>query len=56
VREPLAVTDECQLRLLEEADAKELYRLIEANRPYLARWMPWAGAQTRESTGEFIRA
>jgi len=56
VREPLAVTDDCQLRLLEEADSEELYRLIEANRPYLARWMPWAAAQTRETTVEFIRA
>jgi ribosomal-protein-serine acetyltransferase len=56
VREPLAVTDDCQLRLLEEADAEELYRLIEANRAYLARWMPWAAAQTRETTVEFLRA
>jgi ribosomal-protein-serine acetyltransferase len=56
VRVPLAVTDDCQLRLLEEADAEELYRLIEANRAYLARWMPWAAAQTRETTVEFLRA
>jgi ribosomal-protein-serine acetyltransferase len=56
VREPLAVTDECQIRLLEEADAEELYRLIEANRAYLASWMPWAAAQTRETTVEFIQA
>jgi ribosomal-protein-serine acetyltransferase len=56
VREPLAVTDECQLRLLEEADSEELYRVIEANRAYLARWMPWAAAQTPETTLEFILA
>jgi ribosomal-protein-serine acetyltransferase len=56
VREPLAVTDECQLRLLEEADSEELYRVIDGNRAYLARWMPWAAAQTRETTIEFIRA
>jgi ribosomal-protein-serine acetyltransferase len=56
VREPLAVTDKCQLRLLQEADSEELYRVIEANRAYLARWMPWAAAQTRESTVEFIRS
>ena len=30
--------------------------MIEANRAYLARWMPWAAAQTRESTVEFIRS
>jgi ribosomal-protein-serine acetyltransferase len=55
VREPLALTDECHLRLLVEADAEELYRLIDANRAYLARWMPWAEDQTPESTLEFIR-
>jgi ribosomal-protein-serine acetyltransferase len=43
------------LRRLEESDADELYRLIDANRAYLAPWMPWAGAQTREGTLEFIR-
>ena len=43
------------LRRLEESDADELYRLIDANRAYLAPWMPWAGGQTREGTLEFIR-
>jgi ribosomal-protein-serine acetyltransferase len=43
------------LRRLEESDADELYRLTDANRAYLARWLPWAGAQTREGTLEFIR-
>jgi ribosomal-protein-serine acetyltransferase len=43
------------LRLLEEADAEELYRLIDANRAYLARWMPWAAHQTLVGTLEFIR-
>jgi ribosomal-protein-serine acetyltransferase len=42
------------LRLLEEADADELHRLIEANRAYLAAWMPWAADQTPEGTREFI--
>jgi ribosomal-protein-serine acetyltransferase len=55
VREQLALSDECHLRLLVEADAEELYRLIDANRAYLARWMPWAEAQTPERTLEFIR-
>lgn len=54
MREPLAVSDECHLRLLEAADAEELYRLIEANRSYLARWMPWAAGQTLGTTREFI--
>lgn len=47
--------DDCHLRLLEESDADELYGLIEANRAYLARWMPWASGQTREGTLQFIR-
>jgi ribosomal-protein-serine acetyltransferase len=50
------LSDGCRLRLLEEADADELYALIDANREHLARWMPWAAGQTREGTLEFIRA
>jgi ribosomal-protein-serine acetyltransferase len=49
------VTDDCHLRLLEEADAEELYALVEANRSYLAEWLPWAGGQTLDGTAEFIR-
>jgi ribosomal-protein-serine acetyltransferase len=29
------------LRLLEEADADEIFALIDANREHLGRWMPW---------------
>ena len=43
------------LRRLEESDADELYRLIEANREYLAQWLPWAEALTLEGSIEFIR-
>ncbi len=43
------------LRLLEEADAEELYDVVVENREFLARWMPWAAAQTLEDTREFIR-
>jgi ribosomal-protein-serine acetyltransferase len=43
------------LRLLEEADAGELHALIEANRDYLARWLPWAAGQTPEDTYGFLR-
>ena len=43
------------LRLLDEADADELHRLIEENRAHLAHWMPWAAGQTPEATLEFIR-
>jgi len=31
----------CELRLLEEADAEELFALVDGNRAYLSRWMPW---------------
>jgi ribosomal-protein-serine acetyltransferase len=44
------------LRLLEEADAEELYRVIAANREYLSAWMPWAPHQTLDASLEFIRA
>ena len=43
------------LRLVEESDAEELYAVIEANRGYLARWMPWAARQTLDDTRVFIR-
>jgi ribosomal-protein-serine acetyltransferase len=51
----LDVTEELHLRLLEDADAEELYGLIEVNRAYLAEWLPWAGGQTLDGVAEFIR-
>jgi len=51
----LEISDESHLRPLTEADAEPLHALIEANRPYLARWLPWAAGQTFEHTAEFIR-
>jgi hypothetical protein len=48
VSTPLAETHD--LRLLEESDAAELHALIEANRGYLAHWMPWAADQTPADT------
>ncbi len=47
--------DDFHLRLLEEGDAEELYGLVDANRDYLAEWMPWAADQTLEGTRAFIR-
>jgi len=44
-----------KLRLLEDADAGELYALIEANRAHLARWMQWAPDETPDRTRHFIR-
>ncbi len=49
------LSDGVQLRSLTEADVKELYALIEANRSYLAPWMPWAAGQTVDGTAEFVR-
>jgi ribosomal-protein-serine acetyltransferase len=43
-----------QLRLLGERDAAELHALIEENRPYLARWLPWAAGQTPAETEGFV--
>jgi ribosomal-protein-serine acetyltransferase len=49
------LSDGVELRSLTEADVKELYALIEANRSYLAPWMPWAAGQTADGTAEFVR-
>jgi len=43
------------LRLLEESDEKELHSVVEANREYLAHWMPWAAGQAPDDTLAFIR-
>jgi ribosomal-protein-serine acetyltransferase len=51
----MPVTDDIKLRLLEEADADALHDLIEANRAYLAPWLPWAAGQTSDDTLDFIR-
>jgi ribosomal-protein-serine acetyltransferase len=49
-----ALDERHRLRLLDEADAEELYAIIDANRSYLARWMPWAEGQTLDGTRTFI--
>jgi ribosomal-protein-serine acetyltransferase len=51
----LPISDTCHLRLLGEDDAPELHALIEANRPLLAQWLPWAVAQTFDDTLGFIQ-
>jgi ribosomal-protein-serine acetyltransferase len=51
----LSVSETSHLRLLDEDDARELHVLIDANRAYLARWMPWAAGQTIADSVEFIR-
>jgi ribosomal-protein-serine acetyltransferase len=51
----LDIADDCYLRLFDEADAQELHGLIETNRAYLARWLPWARNQDFDDTLGFIR-
>jgi ribosomal-protein-serine acetyltransferase len=51
----ITLADDRWLRLLEEPDAQKLYAVIEANREYLARWMPWAAGQTLQDTLAFIQ-
>jgi ribosomal-protein-serine acetyltransferase len=42
------------LRPVRAADAAELYALVEANRSYLAQWLPWAAGQTLAATEAFL--
>lgn len=49
------LSDDVHLRLFEESDAGELYRLIDTNRALLGRWMRWPAQQTADGTLEFIR-
>jgi ribosomal-protein-serine acetyltransferase len=51
----IGLSEDCCLRVLEEADAQELYAVIDVNRDRLARWMPWAAGQTLEDTLAFIQ-
>jgi ribosomal-protein-serine acetyltransferase len=51
----LPLIDDVHLRLLEERDAGELAHVVDANREYLARWLPWAATSTEDSILEFIR-
>jgi ribosomal-protein-serine acetyltransferase len=45
------------LRLLEEADADELFALIDANREHLRPWMPWVARERKPADVlPFIRA
>ncbi len=43
-----------RLRLLEAADADELFAVIDANRAHLSLFLPWAAGQTLEGTRDFI--
>jgi ribosomal-protein-serine acetyltransferase len=52
----LPLGTDAALRLLDDADAEELYALIDGDRERLSQWLPWARGQTLEATRAFIRA
>lgn len=51
----IEIAEGTHLRLLREDDAGELHALIVAERPRLAEWLPWAGAQTEADTIDYLR-
>jgi ribosomal-protein-serine acetyltransferase len=46
--------DALGIRPVEAADAVELQALVEANRDYLAQWLPWAADQNLAAAEKFI--
>ena len=51
----IPLDDTLSLRLLEARDAVDLYALIDENREYLGRWLPWVEETTGpEATRSFI--
>lgn len=46
--------DSLGIHPLQASDAPELHALIEADREYLARWLPWAADQDPAATEAFI--
>src|SRR5579883_178174 len=52
----IPVDDEIELRILEEWDAPELFRLIDRHRAYLREWLPWVDYETSvEDSRRFAR-
>jgi len=52
----LPVDEETELRILTERDASDLYALVDQNRAYLCRWLPWVDAtRSIEDELDFIR-
>lgn len=41
----LSPTLEIRLRLMNEANAAELFQLVDSNRPHLREWLPWLDSQ-----------
>jgi len=52
----IPVDNEIELRILEEWDAPELFRLIDRHRAYLREWLPWVDYETSvEDSRSFVR-
>ncbi len=53
----LRVDDELSLELVQEEHAAPLFALVEANRAYLRRWLPWLDQNTAvEHTRSWVRS
>ncbi|MFN0135664.1 MAG: GNAT family N-acetyltransferase [Phycisphaerae bacterium] len=50
-----AIDAETDIRLLEVRHAEEIAAVVDANREYLTPWMPWAPANTVETTRQYIQ-
>src|SRR5438477_1785166 len=49
------VTEEIELRLIEQRHAEEIFRLVDANRKHLREWLPWLDmSRTVADTSAFI--
>jgi ribosomal-protein-serine acetyltransferase len=52
----LKISDELELRLLEERHAEELFALVDQNRQHLRQWLPWLDTTLSPSdTSTFIK-
>ena len=52
----LTLQPDLELHLLTEAHVLPLFRLIEANRTFLRRWLPWVdGTRTLEDARRYVR-
>ena len=53
---PIALGGDLVLRPLSQDDAPALYAVVEAEREFLAPWMPWAAKQDLEGTRSFLES
>jgi len=49
------IDSDLQLRMLQDRDAEELFRVVDANRTHLREWLPWLDSNTEvEHSRQFI--